>query len=152
MIDNKATSSATTFEMQTSVTTTIKAPADKIMGLLTDPTNFTKWNSTVISLQGNIAQSETIKLVSKLDPKRTFKLKITKQMPTTLSWEDGVFPFFTGVRTFNLTPKQDGSTEFSMIEVFKGIMLPLIKGSLPDFKQNFEQFANDLKKAAELRN
>ena len=56
---------------------------------------------------------------------------------------------FSGVRIFTLTPKQDGSTDFSMVEVFKGIILPMIKGTLPDFKPNFEQYAADLKKAAE---
>ena len=56
---------------------------------------------------------------------------------------------FSGVRTFTLTPKQDGSTDFSMVEVFKGIMLSMIKDSLPDFKTNFEQYATDLKKTAE---
>jgi len=64
-------------------------------------------------------------------------------------WKDGFAPMFSGVRTFSLTPKSDGTTDFSMIEVFKGIMLPLIKGSLPDFKPNFEQYALDLKAAAE---
>jgi len=64
-------------------------------------------------------------------------------------WQDGFAPMFSGVRTFSLTPKSDGTTDFSMVEVFKGIMLPMIKGSLPDFKPNFEQYALDLKTAAE---
>ena len=144
-----AKSSATTFEMQTSVATNIKAPADRIMGLLTDSKNFTKWNSTVVSVDGDIKKGETIRLVSKLDPKRTFKLKVAEQTPTTLIWKDGFAPMFTGVRTFELQAKPDGSTDFTMTEVFKGIMLPMIKGSLPDFKENFEQYAADLKNASE---
>lgn len=144
-----AKSSATTFEMQTSVATNIKAPADRIMGLLTDSRNFTKWNSTVVSVDGDIKKGETIRLVSKLDPKRTFKLKVAEQTPTTLIWKDGFAPMFTGVRTFELQAKPDGSTDFTMTEVFKGIMLPMIKGSLPDFKENFEQYAADLKNASE---
>lgn len=144
-----AKSSATTFEMQTSVATNIKAPADRIMRLLTDSKNFTKWNSTVVSVDGDIKKGETIRLVSKLDPKRTFKLKVAEQTPTTLIWKDGFAPMFTGVRTFELQAKPDGSTDFTMTEVFKGIMLPMIKGSLPDFKENFEQYAADLKNASE---
>jgi hypothetical protein len=144
-----AKSSATTFEMQTSVATNIKAPADRIMGLLTDSKNFTKWNSTVVSVDGDIKKGETIRLVSKLDPKRTFKLKVAEQTPTTLIWKDGFAPMFSGVRTFELQTKPDGSTDFTMTEVFKGIMLPMIKGSLPDFKENFEQYAADLKNASE---
>lgn len=146
---NKATSSSSTFQMQTAVITNIKASTDKIMRLLTDARNLTKWNSTVVSVKGEIKQGKTIKLVSKLDPKRTFTLKVTEQTPTTLIWKDGFAPMFSGVRTFTLTPKADGSTDFSMEEVFKGIMLPMIKDSLPDFKTNFEQYAADLKNAAE---
>ncbi len=64
-------------------------------------------------------------------------------------WQDGFAPFFSGVRTFSLTPKSDGTTDFAMVEVFKCIMLPMIEGSLPDFKPNFEQSALDLKTEAE---
>jgi hypothetical protein len=53
------------------------------------------------------------------------------------------------VRTFTLTPKGDGSTEFAMKEEFSGLMLPMIKGSLPDFAPIFEAYAEDLKRAAE---
>jgi hypothetical protein len=149
MENTGAKSSATTFEMQTSVATNIKAPATKIMGLLTDAKNFTKWNSTVISVDGDIKKGETIRLVSKLDPKRTFKLNVAELTPTTLIWKDGFAPMFSGVRTFTLQTNPDGSTDFTMTEVFKGIMLPMIKGSLPDFKENFEQYAADLKNASE---
>jgi hypothetical protein len=58
-------------------------------------------------------------------------------------------PMFKGVRTFTLTPKPGGTTEFRMIEVFSGLMLPMIAGQLPDFAPVFEQYARDLKRAAE---
>jgi hypothetical protein len=51
-----------------------------------------------------------------------------------------------------LTPKGDGSTDFTMSEVFSGAMLPLIAGSLPDFAPEFEKYAADLKRAAEHNN
>lgn len=56
---------------------------------------------------------------------------------------------FQGVRTFTLAPNAQGETEFSMAERFSGVMLPLIKGSLPDFGPIFEAYAQDLKRAAE---
>jgi len=61
MADNKTTSSATTFRMETAIAINIKASADKIMALLTNTTDFTKWNSTVISVDGQIKQGEKIK-------------------------------------------------------------------------------------------
>jgi hypothetical protein len=36
-----------------------------------------------------------------------------------------------------------------MAEVFSGLMLPMIKGSLPDFGPPFEAYAADLKREAE---
>ena len=64
-------------------------------------------------------------------------------------WEDGAGGIFKGVRTYTLSPNEDGSTQFAMNEVFSGLMLPMIAGSLPDFGPTFEQYAADLKRAAE---
>jgi hypothetical protein len=36
-----------------------------------------------------------------------------------------------------------------MEERLSGLLLPLIKGSLPDFRPIFERYANDLKREAE---
>ena len=58
-------------------------------------------------------------------------------------------PVFKGVRTFVLTPRNDGSTDFVMEERFSGVNLPLVKGSMPDFGPVFERYASDLKREAE---
>ena len=85
-----------------------------------------------------------------LDAKRTFRPKVTRLVKDALmEWSDGMAPMFKGVRRFTLIPQPDGSTEFEMREVFAGIMLPMIKGSLPDFRPAFETYAADLKRAAE---
>ena len=44
-----------------------------------------------------------------------------------------------------------GNADGVMVEEFAGVMLPMIAGSLPDFKKNFEDFAKDLKKESETR-
>jgi hypothetical protein len=64
-------------------------------------------------------------------------------------WSDGFAPMFKGVRTFELTPRNDGSTDFTMQEQFSGLMLPLAKKAMPDFGPIFARYANDLKKEAE---
>ena len=66
-----------------------------------------------------------------------------------MTWSDGMAPMFKGVRTFTLVPAPDGCTEFRMKEEFSGLMLPMIKGSLPDFGPVFEAYAEDLRRAAE---
>ena len=64
-------------------------------------------------------------------------------------WTGGVAPLFKGVRTFVLRPRTDGSTDFAMDERFSGLMLPLVRGFLPDFGPVFATFASDLKREAE---
>ena len=53
------------------------------------------------------------------------------------------------MRTFELRPRADGSTQFAMGERFSGLMLPFVQGSMPDFGPVFERYASDLKHEAE---
>jgi hypothetical protein len=64
-------------------------------------------------------------------------------------WQDGFFPMFQGTRTFFLSEQGGGVTRFEMEEVFRGLLLPMIKRSLPDFGPVFDRFAADLKKVCE---
>ena len=83
-------------------------------------------------------------------PERVFKPKVSGVTAgRSMTWSDGMAPMFRGVRVFTLSPNVDGSTEFSMTEEYSGLMLPMIKGSLPDFAPVFETYAADLKRAAE---
>jgi hypothetical protein len=66
-----------------------------------------------------------------------------------LTWTGGFTTIFKGVRTFVLRPREDGSTNFAMDERFFGTMLPMVEGSLPDFKPVFERHAIDVKREAE---
>lgn len=145
----KATKTETTFRHACAVRCDVLATPEAIWTLLTNAENYTKWNSTITSLEGAIRAGETLKLKVTLDPKRTFSPKVTKLEDNEMVWSDGVAPMFRGVRTFTLTPKANGTTEFAMEEVFTGAMLPLIRKSLPDFGPAFETFARDLKRAAE---
>jgi hypothetical protein len=146
----KAEKTAGTFRLDFSIRCEIHAPPERIWALLTDARRFPEWNSTVTSLEGEIALGQKLALKVPLDPKRTFKPKVTKLVPNEeMEWSDGFAPMFKGVRTFTLTPRGPGVTEFAMREVFSGLMLPMIRGSLPDFAPAFETYAADLKRAAE---
>jgi hypothetical protein len=111
------------------------------------------WNSsevklfpTIVSIEGDIAPGEKIKLKSTLDPKRTFKLKVKKfDAEKSLVWGDAM-----GKRMYTLTPDKNGSVNFSMVEKIGGPMFPLFANKIPSFDASFEQFAADLKKEAEL--
>ena len=103
------------------------------------------------AIDGDIAKGNKLALRVPAS-ERTFTPKVTELVPERrMVWSDGVMPMFKGERTFTLTPLEDGTTEFSMVEVFSGVMHPLIKGSLPDFGAVFEQYAAELKREAERR-
>jgi hypothetical protein len=129
----------------------ISAPPDRVWARLTDAASYPRWNPTVVKLDGTIALGQTIRLVSTLDPKRTFKLKVAElDAPHRMVWSSGMpLGLFTGRRTFTLTPRADGGTDFAMEEVFSGPMAPMITRAIPDMTESFAQFAAALKAAAE---
>ena len=87
--EGKATTIRKTFSRETSVWTTIFANPAIVLALLTGVSDFSRWNSTVTSIKGEIRQGETIELKSILDEKRTFKLKIKEFVPEKrLAWGD----------------------------------------------------------------
>lgn len=130
----------------------VDASPERVMGVLTRAADYTRWNSTVTRLDGDIARGQRIRLVSTLAPKRTFSLKVSELSADAMTWEDGMpFGLFAGVRSFRATRTPTGTTIFAMSEVFSGPMLKLIAKSLPDQRATFEAFARDLKAEAERK-
>lgn len=134
-----------------SVNKVISAPADRVWEILTNAAGYSEWNPTIVSLEGQIALGNRIKLVSTVNPKRAFKLTVSEMdEPGHMVWSDGMpLGLFRGVRTFTLTPAGDGSTTFEMVEEFSGLLEPLISKSIPDMTDSFEEFGESLKRAAE---
>ncbi|MEV7663023.1 SRPBCC domain-containing protein [Paenarthrobacter sp. NPDC089316] len=143
--DGTATTTSKTFSRETRVANTIDAPPSTVWGLLTDAKSYPEWNSTVVSLDGEIAPGGKLKLVSTLDPSRTFNLKVKEfQAPTKLAWGDAL-----GTRVYTITETNDGRSRFEMSEKIGGPVFPLFANKIPSFDQSFTQFAADLKTAAE---
>ena len=135
--------------MSCRVEVNIQAKAERIWSLLTDAKDFPRWNSTVTGIEGQIREGERLRLHVP-GTQRTFTPTVSGVVPNQrMTWTGGFAPMFKGVRTFELKPRSDGSTDFAMEERFSGLMLPLAKGSMPDFGPVFETYANDLKRAAE---
>lgn len=142
---SKAVTTRTTFHRETSVSATIRAEEAIIWALLTNAGDYPRWNSTVISINGNIALGERIVLKSTLDPKRSFKLRVKVFEPTyQLVWGDG-----KGERTFTMKKNGDGTIAFNMRERIGGLMFPMYAKYIPSFDASFDAFAADLKKEAE---
>ncbi len=141
----QATTIKKLFSRQTSVAVDVAAPPAKIWSLLTDAEKFPSWTSTIIEITGIIAAGERILLRSTLAPTRTFKLRVKEFVPPhRLSWGDAM-----GTRTYTLENSAEGRTRFTMIEKIGGPLFPLFARMIPPFDQSFNQFAADLKAAAE---
>jgi hypothetical protein len=145
----QVTQSHGAFSLTCTVEVTIQAKPWVVWDLLTHAEGFPRWNSTVAGIDGEIREGGRLRLhVPGTD--RTFTPTVSGVVaPERMTWTGGLAPIFKGVRTFALTPCSDGSTDFRMKERFSGLMLPLVKGSLPDFGPVFERYANDLKREAE---
>lgn len=131
--------------------TNIQAPAARVWSILTDAPNYPKWDPGVVRIEGTIAPGQQLTAYSKLSPNRAFPAKVTEFVPNQkMVWSGGMpLGLFKGVRTFTLTPKADGSLDFTLREEFTGPLLPLMAGSLPDLTQTFREFAAGLKAYAE---
>ena len=143
--NGKATTIKKTFSRETSISIEINSNPSIIWALLTNASDYPRWNSTVISIEGDIIPGGKINLKSTLDPKRTFKLKVKVFQPENkLAWGDAM-----GNRVYTITKTSTGSALFSMTERIGGPLFPLFARMIPSFDKSFEQFAADLKKEAE---
>lgn len=135
---------------QYTVSRQIDAAPEVVWGLLSDATTWDDWNPAVISIKGPIRVGSKVELISIVNPKRTFKLKVNVlDAPSRMVWSDGMpFGLFKGERTY-LCEANDGGTRFTMTEVYSGPLSGLISKSIPDMTDSFTQFADGLKTGAE---
>ena len=137
------------FWMTCRVALDIQAPAARIWSLLTDAERFPTWNSTITRVEGQIREGGRLR-VHVPGTARTFTPTVSGVVAEArMTWTGGFAPVFKGVRTFELEARDGGSIRFAMEERFSGLLLPFVKGSMPDFGPVFERYANDLKHEAE---
>ncbi|NOT36678.1 MAG: SRPBCC domain-containing protein [Saprospiraceae bacterium] len=145
--NGKANTTKKTFSRETSISVEINADPGIVWALLTNASDYPRWNSTITSIEGEIKLGNKIKLKSYLDPKRTFKLKVKEFVPNQkLSWGDG-----KGTRIYTIQKTSGNMLTFSMVEKIGGFMFPMYKKYIPPFDESFEKFAADIKKEAEAR-
>jgi hypothetical protein len=131
--------------------TLIKASPERIWAILTDAAKYPEWDPMAEKIDGRIALGEKVTAYTKLSPGRGFAAKVTEFEPgRKMTWSGGMpLGLFKGERTFTLVQQGNGTTEFTLREVFSGPMLALIGGSIPDMTQAFEGFVVGLKNRAE---
>jgi hypothetical protein len=136
-----------------SASTRIKASPEAIWKILTDAPAYPSWNTTVTGVDGQIAPGKKITVHAKISPGRAFPVKVSEWEPgKKMVWSSGMpLGLFKGARTFTLTPQSDGTTEFSMQEIYTGALAGMITKSIPDLSPAFTEFAESLKRKAEGR-
>lgn len=136
-----------------SVTRSIHATPEAIWTLLTDASGYVRWNNTVAKVDGSIAPGERVTVHPKANPGRAFPVMVSEFQPARrMVWTGGMpLGLFKGERTFILTPETNGDVEFLMREAYTGWLAWLIGLSIPDLQPAFDEFASDLKRAAEVR-
>ena len=130
----------------------IRSRPDVVWKLLTDLAGYPIWNTTVEKVEGTIGLGNKVTVHAKLAPGKAFPVKVTTlEPPRKMVWTGGApLKFvFKGERTFLVTPKTADTVEFSMEEVFDGLMAGVIGKSIPDLQPAFDEFAACLKARAE---
>jgi hypothetical protein len=129
----------------------INASPDRIWEILTDAEHYPEWDPQAVRIEGTIAAGEKVTAYTKLSPDRAFPAKVTEFVPgAKMTWTGGMpLGLFKGVRTFTLTPHEDGAIHFELREEFSGLLFPLFGKSLPDMTEAFEGFCAGLKARAE---
>jgi hypothetical protein len=129
----------------------IQASPEAIWKLLTSASQYPSWNTTVDRVEGSIEPGQTIKVFVKVNPGRSFPVKVTTFEPgRRMVWSGGMpLGLFKGERTYDLAPPRNGVVHFKMREEYTGPMLGMIWKSIPDLGPAFIEFAQSLKSAAE---
>jgi len=128
---------------------TVHARAERIWELLTDARGFARWNSTVSGIEGEVREGGRLRVhVPGTD--RVFTPRVSDVVKNErMTWTGGFGPLFKGIRTFELQARAAGTTGFTMAESFTGLLIPLVRRSMPDFGPIFARYVDDLRRAAE---
>ncbi|HEY0468258.1 MAG TPA: SRPBCC family protein, partial [Polyangiaceae bacterium] len=102
MTKYQASKESRTFRMECAISVDIDAPIAEVWALLSDAKQQPRWNSTITSLEGEIARGNTLKLRVPIS-ERTFSPKVVElEAPRRMVWSEGFAPMFRGVRNFTL--------------------------------------------------
>ena len=101
-------------------------------------------------IDGKVALGDRVSFRVPESPRQTFSPTVVAyDEGNSMVWRLSVGPLLVSDRTYRLKPGPGGSTEFTLDEVFRGLLLPVIARTLPDFGRMFERTAADLKAEAE---
>lgn len=133
----------------------IDAPADSVWQALTSTSDYS-WNPFIHRIDGRLAVGA--KLEVEIEPPGGRAMKFA---PTVLEVEHGhklrwlgrflVPRLLDGEHSFELEPIAEGRTRFTQTEQFRGVLVPLVRGTLDKTERGFADMNTALKRKVENR-
>ena len=140
------------FRLTISTTVAVEASPRTVWALLTDLDAHSRWNSTVTRIEGHVALGEKLSFEVPQAPGQKFApTVIAIDEPRFMAWRINHWPLLVGERTYRIASRADGTSEFTVGEDFRGLLLPFVGRSWPDFVQIVEQTAADMAAAGATR-
>jgi hypothetical protein len=134
----------------------IDAPPAAVWAVLTDTRSYSEWNPFIPRLAGELR--EGAKLEVRIEPPggraMTFKPTVLGVEPDReLRWLGRfLLPgIFDGEHILHIEPLDRARSRFTQAERFRGILVPLFRGTLDKTELGFEQMNAALKARAERR-
>ena len=130
----------------------INAKAEKVWEVLTNQTEYPKWNSFIKKIEGKLKVGEQLKVIIQPEnsSKMTFKpIVLILKENKILKWKGKVLlnGIFDGTHTFELADNKNGTTTFKQSEIFEGILVRFF--NLNNTKKGFENMNLELKEQCE---
>ncbi|MGX5655665.1 SRPBCC family protein [Geodermatophilus nigrescens] len=137
-----------------SAATTVAAPPAVVWRVLTDTSAYGAWNPFIPELTGQlrVGQRLRVRIVPPGGRGMTFRPTVTAvEEERELAWLGrlGVPGLFDGTHSFTLTPRADGGTDLLQREVFRGVLVPLVAGTLRQTETGFRAMNEALRSRAE---
>lgn len=132
----------------------IDAPPEIVWRVLTDFDAYPDWNPIEIEMKGRPVAGTTLEHTSQLPGNKpmTFRPTIVEASPNrTLAWDGRLYmPGLFDVRhRFALEPLAGGRTRLRQSEVFRGVLIPFVGGTLRKTEQAFGIANRAIKERAE---
>lgn len=133
----------------------INAPKSVVWDILADVDAYPEWNSLVTELKGDLAPGRkiTVKLQQPGSKPMSFSPKVlSADLDGGLIWKGKLFipGVFDGEHHFELDATGSDQCVFRHFEVYRGVLVPLLKKMLEtQTKTGFEHMNNALKRRAE---
>ena len=128
----------------------IAATPDKVWAVLADNTRYPEWNPYHVSVKGNLAPGEKLKVVIHKPNGAVVKIKphVMRMVPQReLTWGGGIRGIFLGEHVFLLNEVEKGKTRVVQKEDFSGIVIPF--ASLDAIEEGYHMMNKALKKRVE---